>query len=282
MPSALLDVIARPGPRWASAADPVPDVGRERRLDHLSTLELEIGARHPLEEALSRSEQNRRDGEHELLDDTRVEVLSEQLAAAHDDHILLSGGVAGTPECHLRAAGLEVEARVALDEPLRRTVRHHEDRNAEARLVSPAPGNLIHGPSDNQRSRGGKGATEIALIDLVRRSSGIAIAPGAAEHPVMQALAAAAQPLLRPVVGPGDVTVERHGEACDNLLRHPPTGSSSLPFLVALTHRTHSHRAMGVISRQSIWISSGAAAIAASRSRGTVGSGHDPAGRISS
>ena len=45
-------------------------------------------------------------------------------------------------------------------------------------------------------------------------------------------------------------------------------------FLVALTQRTHSQRAIGVISFHRFWILRGAAARAAARSWGTLGSGH--------
>ena len=45
-------------------------------------------------------------------------------------------------------------------------------------------------------------------------------------------------------------------------------------FLVALTHRTHSHRAMGVIACQRSRSSSGAAERPLLRSGGTRGSGH--------
>src|SRR5271170_8318617 len=44
-------------------------------------------------------------------------------------------------------------------------------------------------------------------------------------------------------------------------------------FFVALTQRTHSQRAIGVISFHRSWIFCGAAARAAARSRGTLGSG---------
>src|SRR5579862_4593147 len=44
-------------------------------------------------------------------------------------------------------------------------------------------------------------------------------------------------------------------------------------FFVALTQRTHSQRAMGVISFQRFWIFCGAAAKAVARSCGTFGSG---------
>ena len=44
-------------------------------------------------------------------------------------------------------------------------------------------------------------------------------------------------------------------------------------FFVALTQRTHSHRAIGVVSFHRSWIFCGAAARAAARSGGTLGSG---------
>src|SRR5580658_3741677 len=44
-------------------------------------------------------------------------------------------------------------------------------------------------------------------------------------------------------------------------------------FFVALTQRTHSHRAIGVVSFHTSWIFCGAAARAAARSGGTLGSG---------
>jgi hypothetical protein len=52
-------------------------------------------------------------------------------------------------------------------------------------------------------------------------------------------------------------------------------------FWVALTQRTHSERAIGVIPFHRAWIFSGAAASAVSRSCGTVGSGHSLSGSIS-
>lgn len=54
-----------------------------------------------------------------------------------------------------------------------------------------------------------------------------------------------------------------------------------LGFLVAFTHRTHSHRAIGVIACQSSWISRGALDRAFRRSDGTLGSGHSLLGSIS-
>jgi len=44
-------------------------------------------------------------------------------------------------------------------------------------------------------------------------------------------------------------------------------------FFVALTQRTHSQRAIGVTSSHRFWIRCGAAASAAARSQGTLGSG---------
>src|SRR6202011_1688092 len=53
-------------------------------------------------------------------------------------------------------------------------------------------------------------------------------------------------------------------------------------FLVALIQRTHSQRAIGVMSFHRSWIFWGAAVRAASRSGGTFGSGHSLSGSISS
>jgi hypothetical protein len=53
-------------------------------------------------------------------------------------------------------------------------------------------------------------------------------------------------------------------------------------FRVALTHRTHSQRAIGVMSFHSSWIVSGAAARAARRPWGTFGSGQSSRGTSSS
>jgi hypothetical protein len=52
-------------------------------------------------------------------------------------------------------------------------------------------------------------------------------------------------------------------------------------FGVALIQRTHSHRAMGVMSSHTSWIFRGAAARAVSRSRGTFASGHSLSGSTS-
>src|SRR5215469_1462895 len=53
-------------------------------------------------------------------------------------------------------------------------------------------------------------------------------------------------------------------------------------FLVAFTQRTHSQRAIGVMSSHRSWIFCGAAARAASKSCGTSGSGQSLVGSISS
>ena len=56
-------------------------VGRERRLDRRGTLECDVGARDPVEQAFTRSEEDRRDRERELVDESGREVLAEQVGA---------------------------------------------------------------------------------------------------------------------------------------------------------------------------------------------------------
>src|SRR5204862_1906125 len=114
------------------------------------------------------------------------------------------------------AAGDELEARVALDDGFAGSVRDDEHRDAEAGVVSPAVDHVVHRAPDDPGSAFGEHALEVFLVDGRRRAARAVVGPRAAEHPLVQALAALAEAGPQPVAGAGDVAVERDRDTGDH------------------------------------------------------------------
>ena len=100
-------------------------------------------------------------------------------------------------------------------------------RTGARERVRPAPRarRVVHAAADHS---GGQRRDELVVELLVpavhREVVAAVVGPRAAHHPVVQALATPAQALLGPVVGTGDVAVDRRGDGCDDLAH----GSSSV------------------------------------------------------
>src|SRR6266516_3170635 len=56
--------------------DAEPQMGRERRLDHCSALELDVGSRDPVEQTLACAEQHRCDRQREFVHQPRRQILA--------------------------------------------------------------------------------------------------------------------------------------------------------------------------------------------------------------
>src|SRR6476469_4715179 len=73
-----------------SADDPVPDMSGEGRAEGPNVLEIDRFVE-PVEQPLARTEYDRRDRHRELVEVTRAERLADDVGAAHDVDVLVSG-----------------------------------------------------------------------------------------------------------------------------------------------------------------------------------------------
>jgi hypothetical protein len=91
-------------------------------------------------------------------------------------------------------------------------MRDDEHRDAEAGILTPAVDHVVHRAADDP---GATGAEQELLVDRRRRAPLAAVAPGAAEDPVVQPLAALAEARAGSVVRTGDVAVQRYRDPCE-------------------------------------------------------------------
>ena len=92
----------------------------------------------PLEQSIPRARQNRRDGEVQLINESRTKVLLDGVASAANAHIHSLGCVARSVKRPMDAARDEVECRSAFHLDGRaRVVRQYESRNVIGRVVAP-------------------------------------------------------------------------------------------------------------------------------------------------
>jgi len=109
-------------------------------------------------------------------------------------------------------------------------VRDDEERQSPGVLVVPMPGRLVRRSSADDRADARDRVRQPGSVLTRRLALRLArIRPRPAEHPVVQSLAALAEPLVRTVVRACDVPVDRHRDRCKNL-RHP----SAPPRVVAI------------------------------------------------
>ena len=126
--------------------------------------------------------------------------MPNHVGAAHDVHVLVAGGLDRAAD-RLLDAGHECE-RTALG-LLLRPVRDDEERQAPRVLVAPVPGRLVGPASTDDRSDAGHRLLEPGGVLAGRLASRLRVVrPRAAEDPVVQPLAALAEPLPGPSFGP--------------------------------------------------------------------------------
>src|SRR5438270_892564 len=164
------------------------------------------------------------------------------VGASHDVDVLAAGSLRGSLD-GLPHAGHEREG--AAGRLLLRPVRDDEERQSPGVLVAPVPGRFVRPATADDRAHtrnrlrqpGGVLAGRLALrLALVR--------PRPAEHPVVQPLAALAEPLAGAVVRARDVAVDGRRDPCEHL-RHrtsPPRSRNNLPLETVQAPGTHRAR----------------------------------------
>src|SRR5215218_3857219 len=113
----------------------VLEVRDPRRLDRPEFLELQIRS-YSVEEARASAQEDRRDVQLQLVDQTGRQVLVDDVGAADED-VLLAGGLPRLLQGRLDSIGDKGESRVREDQRLALVVRVNEDRLAEGRVLTP-------------------------------------------------------------------------------------------------------------------------------------------------
>src|SRR5690606_14046786 len=129
---------------FASAQDHVGRAGRRYVLDATVSERRQV---EPGEQGFPGAQQQRRDGELQLVDRPRAQVLPQRRDTAADAHVPALRGLERERPRALEAVGDERKGRAAAHGQ-RRTciVREDEDRAAERRLVAPPTGPALVGP----------------------------------------------------------------------------------------------------------------------------------------
>src|SRR5919106_4420103 len=208
--------IAEMAPATSGRLYAIVDEGRERGLPHSEVLQVER-LREPLEQPLAAAQDDRRDDDGQLVDDSGLECLADGLGSALDVDALVAGRLARP--LHSRLASRH-EAEIATLGLLLRPVRHDEERQAPGVLVAPVPSCLVGPAPAHDGPDPGRGLRQpLGVLPGGPALRLVVVRPGPAEHPVVEPLAALAEALARPVVRPGDVPVDRCRDTGKNL-RH--------------------------------------------------------------
>src|SRR5215218_4954687 len=118
--------------------DGVPQVRDERRIDSLHDLRCDLVPVDPVEQADPLAEEDRRQRDGELIDQTRVEVLDDGVGTSRDSDILASGDLTRLPQRALDPVVDEVERGPARALPgTANLVGQDEDRRVERSFLGP-------------------------------------------------------------------------------------------------------------------------------------------------
>ncbi|HEX5308459.1 MAG TPA: excinuclease ABC subunit UvrA [Solirubrobacteraceae bacterium] len=207
----------------------IVDERRKLRLAHPHLLQVQ-GLREPLEQPLAGAHHDRRQDQGQLVDDPGCERLANDLAAAHDVNVL-----AGRRLDRLLHRGLHAghEQELVAFRLLLGPVGDDEEGHAKGIAIPPVACCLVGvAPADDGAHVRRDLRKPVGVIAAGLWAHLIAVAPGATEHPVVQALAIVAEPFAGLVVGACDVTVDRSrydgedlGHAC---LPHLFVGTNAL------------------------------------------------------
>ena len=205
-----------------SADDAVADVGDPVGGDGPELLEPDrCHGRDLVEEPNAAAEQDRGDADLDLVESPGPQELLDGAGGAHGD-ILVPRRLQGQVEGAVDAFGHETHLRVPA--ALRgRVVRDDEVRCVDGVTVGPAPG-------DVERAASGDAGPGVLNPPLHDRDAGIGraeepvatVALGPRVHPGEQRLAALAHGCVEAVARPGDVAVQRHAQAHDDLAHGDP------------------------------------------------------------
>src|SRR5664279_2418208 len=150
----------------------------------------------------------------QLVEQPVAQAGADQRAAAHDEDVAVAGGAARPFDSGGRPVGYESEV-VGLGQAVRprRPTGHHEERRtailvcAVPALRAPCPVDGVEGPSTHHDGAGGGG---VPLQDAA--VNGVVALKG----PGVQAVGVEAEAVLQVCAGPGDESVERHGDVANH------------------------------------------------------------------
>src|SRR5829696_5640611 len=201
--------------------DAVLEVRDPRRLDCAELLELQIRS-YSVEEARASAQEDRRDVQLQLVDQTGRQVLVDDVGAAADEDVLLAGGLPRLLQGRLDSIGDKGEGRVREDQRLALVVRENEDRLAEGRVLTPPAPPWIVAPcaaggrtelapphdlgADIRILLGDHGTADVLLAALHADALAPRLQPG---HPVVKPFAALTERVLLALVRAGNVAVQR-------------------------------------------------------------------------
>src|SRR5215203_1176841 len=118
--------------------DGVPEVRDVRRVKSFSDLRCDLAPADPVEQADPLAEEDRRQRDGELIDQTRVEVLDDGVGTSRDSDILASGDLTRLPQRALDPVVDEVERGPARTLPgTANLVGQDEDRRVERGFLGP-------------------------------------------------------------------------------------------------------------------------------------------------
>src|SRR5919106_5503276 len=193
-----------------------------------------------LEESLSPSQQNRRDGHMQLINEALTKVLLNGVRTTTNAHVHPVGGLARLVESLMNAACDKMERRVAFHLYGRaRVMGQDEDGNVIGRVVPPPPLPFIVWPRPTDRSEHvpsedpGADILEAprgeVLVDAGRAlvaTHDVALECPRREEPLVELLPANAERIVDVLIRTCSVSVERDGEAFNSYLGHLVRASS--------------------------------------------------------
>ena len=172
--------------------------------------------------------------------------LPDDVGAAHDVDVFAAGRLDRPLD---RRPDARHEGELATLRLFLRPVGHDEARQPPRVLVAPVPGRLIGPAPADHRADPGAGLRQPRGVLAGRFALRfVVICPGSTEHPVVEPFATLAEPLVRPVVRPRDVSVRGRRDPGQNLghQRSPPLGQYTRCALetvpVSRTHRAGAMR----------------------------------------
>src|SRR5262249_13838069 len=233
--------------RRASSHHPVLEVRDAGRLDGTALLKLPLRVPEIVEDASTVAEQYGNDVELQLVQQSRRQVLLNNLAAAPKDDVLAAGGLLCLFERGLDSLGDEVERCPTLHlHGITRIMRNDEHWVVVGRVVTLPPRPLLvapratadraehvpaHHPSADVLERFLE--DPCALVHLAPLRA-VGLAPGGQlQHPVVEPLAALAERVLLGLVRAGDETVQRDRDLTPNFA-HITSGAWVCPDWLAL------------------------------------------------
>src|SRR4051794_9984144 len=192
------------------------EMGRGGGVRHLGLLEVDAPEVGPVEEADAAAQEQRHDVQLQLARQALDEALLDDAGTACDLDVVVSGGLARLRDRTVRAVGDEVERRPALAlQRLALAAGHDEHRAVVRRLRAPWLLAVVeHAAAHDDCAGPGEDRLDAGVVPV--GASALEAGPGApgseVVDPLVQALAAGAERVVRAVAGAGDVSVEGNGD----------------------------------------------------------------------